>query len=90
MLGELQSFDIYEEVDIEAFEMPSWTNPNAGRVLVNVDSFGAVGDGISDDTQAFLSAWKQACSAEKSVLLVPEGRRYLVNATRFKDHVQVD
>ncbi|XP_021742796.1 probable polygalacturonase At1g80170 isoform X2 [Chenopodium quinoa] len=84
MLGELESFDIYEEDEIEAFEMPSWTSTNAGHVLVNVDSFGANGDGNSDDTQAFVSAWKQACSSQKAVLLVPEGRRYLVNATKFE------
>ncbi|KAL2926500.1 Polygalacturonase [Bienertia sinuspersici] len=84
MLGELESFDVYEEDEIDTFEMPSWTSANSANVLVNVDSFGAAGDGTSDDTQAFLSAWKQACSAPKSVFLVPEGRRYLVNATRFE------
>ncbi|KNA06049.1 hypothetical protein SOVF_184660 [Spinacia oleracea] len=84
MLGELESFDTYEEDEVEDFEMPSWTSTNSAHVLVNVDSFGAAGDGTSDDTQAFLSAWKQACSMQKSVLLVPEGRRYLVNATRFE------
>lgn len=34
--------------------------------------------------QAFVNAWKQACTTPKSVFLVPIGRRYLVNATRFK------
>lgn len=33
--------------------------------------------------QAFISAWSKACSTPKSVLLVPQGRRYLVNATKF-------
>ncbi|KAF3597040.1 hypothetical protein DY000_02023561 [Brassica cretica] len=33
--------------------------------------------------QAFVSAWKQACGTPKSVLLVPQGRTYLVNATKF-------
>lgn len=69
---------------MEAFAMPSWASRNGGKVLVNVDSFGAVGDAISDDTQAFIDAWNQACSTPKSVLLVPGGRHYLVNATRFK------
>ncbi|CAH1451679.1 unnamed protein product [Lactuca virosa] len=31
------------------------------RVLMNVDSFGAVGDGVFDDTKAFGDAWKEAC-----------------------------
>ena len=30
-----------------------------------------------------MSAWKQACGTPKSVLLVPQGRTYLVNATKF-------
>lgn len=34
--------------------------------------------------QAFRKAWDIACSTRKSVLLVPPGRRYLVNATKFK------
>ncbi|KAK6922240.1 Glycoside hydrolase, family 28 [Dillenia turbinata] len=82
-LGELQDLEI-EIDDIELTEIPSWTSQRGSKVLVNVDSFGAVGDGVSDDTQAFVSAWNQACSTPKSVFLVPIGRRYLVNATRFK------
>lgn len=34
--------------------------------------------------QAFLKAWETACATPKAVLLVPPGRHYLVNATRFK------
>ncbi|KAJ0824925.1 putative endo-polygalacturonase [Helianthus annuus] len=54
------------------------------KTLVNVDSFGAVGDGVSDDTKAFANAWKQACSTAAAVLLVPPDRTYKVNATRFR------
>ncbi|KHG22316.1 hypothetical protein F383_04489 [Gossypium arboreum] len=83
ILGELEDLDIAEE-DMELFEGPSWISERGGKVLVNVDSFGAVGDGVSDDTEAFRKAWNTSCSTSKSVLLVPPGRRYLVNATRFK------
>ncbi|PPR93986.1 hypothetical protein GOBAR_AA26682 [Gossypium barbadense] len=79
----LEDMDIVEE-DTDFLESPSWTSEHGGKVLVNVDSFGAVGDGVSDDTQAFRKAWDTACSTRKSVLLVPPGRRYLVNATKFK------
>lgn len=34
--------------------------------------------------QAFVNAWKLACNTSNSVFLVPNGRRYLVNATRFR------
>lgn len=54
MLKELENFDVDEGDRIEDFEMNSWTSTNAARVLVNVDSFGAVGDGNSDDTQVIL------------------------------------
>ncbi|KAK6930994.1 Glycoside hydrolase, family 28 [Dillenia turbinata] len=81
-LGELVDPEI-EVDDTELTEIQSWTSQCGGEVLVNVDSFGAVGDGVSDDTQAFVSAWNKACSTPKSVFLVPIGRRYLVNATSF-------
>lgn len=34
--------------------------------------------------QAFQKAWDIACSTPGSVFLVPQGRTYLVNATRFQ------
>ncbi|GLU21633.1 hypothetical protein SLE2022_377620 [Rubroshorea leprosula] len=84
ILGELEELDIAEENEEEILDIPSWTSEHGGKVLVNVDSFGAIGDGVSDDTQAFREAWDTACSTPKSILLVPPGRQYLVNATRFK------
>ena len=47
----LESLDIEEDNDFDFFDIPSWTSERGGKVLVNVDSFGAVGDGVSDDTQ---------------------------------------
>ena len=52
ILRELEDVEIAEE-DAELFEIPSWTSERGGKVLVNVDSFGAVGDGVSDDTQVY-------------------------------------
>ncbi|CAO2044430.1 unnamed protein product [Urochloa humidicola] len=57
--------------------------PPTCRNVVNVDSFGAAGDGDADDTEAFASAWKTACSLESAVFLVPAGRRYKVGASTF-------
>lgn len=49
------------------------------RVLLTLDDFGAVGDGIANDTQAFLDAWAAACaSAEQAVLAVPAGKFYRI------------
>ena len=51
---ELESWDIEEDNDWDFYENPSWTSERGSKVLVNVDSFGAVGDGVSDDTQVKL------------------------------------
>ncbi|MED6150757.1 hypothetical protein PIB30_075601 [Stylosanthes scabra] len=82
MLDELTNMDT-EENEIELSDIPSWTSERGGKVLVNVDSFGAAGDGESDDTESFRKAWNVSCSTPNSVFLVPQGRRYLVNATKF-------
>ncbi|CAN8235738.1 unnamed protein product [Cochlearia groenlandica] len=86
ILGNLENLDVPEDdIDdnVTFFDFSAFTSQNSSKNLVNVDSFGASGDGVSDDTQAFVSAWKIACSAPRTVLLVPQGRRYLVNATKF-------
>lgn len=43
--------DLEDDIEGDFLEMPGWESRGGGKVLVNVDSFGAVGDGISDDTQ---------------------------------------
>ncbi|KAK4791545.1 hypothetical protein SAY86_031958 [Trapa natans] len=85
ILEEFESWDIEDDDHDEVIDPANtfWDERSA-KVPVNVDSFGAAGDGISDDTEAFVKAWNTACSASNSVFLVPLGRVYLVNATRFK------
>ncbi|CAH8354807.1 unnamed protein product [Eruca vesicaria subsp. sativa] len=51
---------------------------------VSVSDFGAKGDGKTDDTQAFMNAWKKACSSSGAVnLLVPEGNTYFLKSIRL-------
>ncbi|KFK37027.1 hypothetical protein AALP_AA4G202700 [Arabis alpina] len=51
---------------------------------VSVSDFGAKGDGNTDDTQAFMDAWKKACSSSGDVnLLVPKGKTYFVKSIRL-------
>ena len=52
---ELESLDV-EDDEIEFLELPSWSSQHGSKVMINVDSFGAVGDGVSDDTK--VSMWK--------------------------------
>ncbi|KAJ7976798.1 Polygalacturonase [Quillaja saponaria] len=50
---------------------------------VNVDSFGAKGDGSTDDTQAFKKAWEAACASQGAVLVVPAKKNYLLKPIKF-------
>ncbi|KDO58304.1 hypothetical protein CISIN_1g0424171mg, partial [Citrus sinensis] len=44
--------------------------------VFNVKDFGAVADGIKDDSKAFETAWREACNWDgiKSAVLVPPGK----------------
>jgi hypothetical protein len=53
--------------------------PDKGGQVVNVKAYGAVGDGVTNDTAAFIKALA-ACSAEGGTCLVPEGT-YLISAS---------
>ncbi|KAL0740011.1 hypothetical protein Bca4012_081524 [Brassica carinata] len=56
---------------------------------VSVSDFGAKGDGKTDDTQAFVNAWKKACSSSGAVnLLVPEGKTYFLKSIRLNGPCQ--
>ncbi|KAL9303482.1 hypothetical protein ACSQ67_020745 [Phaseolus vulgaris] len=45
----------------------------------NVVNYGAHGNGESDDSQAILSAWKEACGTEgTSTLVIPQNRVFMV------------
>ncbi|KAE8820401.1 putative polygalacturonase [Hordeum vulgare] len=50
------------------------------RVLLSLDDFGAVRDGIADDTQALVDAWKVACAYSNGyvVIHVPAGKSYQI------------
>ena len=51
--------------------------------IFDVRSFGAVGDGSADDTDAFVAAWKEACAVESGVVLVPEDHCFEITSTIF-------
>ncbi|KAM6565696.1 hypothetical protein CsatA_024824 [Cannabis sativa] len=49
----------------------------------DVMSFGAVGDGVADDTAAFKEAWKAACGVESGVVLAPADYCFKITSTIF-------
>lgn len=52
--------------------------------VFSVLSYGAVGDGETDDTQAFKSAWDSACQYENSaVILVPKHYQFMIQSAIF-------
>ncbi|XWS58060.1 hypothetical protein CRYUN_Cryun08bG0002800 [Craigia yunnanensis] len=58
-------------------------SPDNPSSVFNVLDFGAVGDGVTDDTQAFKLAWDMACQNESAVLLVPDGHSFMLQSTIF-------
>ncbi|KAK7285588.1 hypothetical protein RJT34_20364 [Clitoria ternatea] len=50
--------------------------------VVNVNDFGAKGNGCADDTEAFNKAWEVVCSSGEAILVVPE-ENYVLRPIRF-------
>jgi hypothetical protein len=49
-----------------------------GRTIYDVLAYGAVGDGRTNDTQAFFTAWNLACATANGVLHAPVAYTFLV------------
>ncbi|KAF1892202.1 hypothetical protein Lal_00036561 [Lupinus albus] len=57
----------------------------SSKTIFNVMEYGAVGDGVTDDSQAFLKAWNGACGKSDSVgtIEVPFGKTFLLKPLLF-------
>ncbi|PHU17382.1 Polygalacturonase [Capsicum chinense] len=53
--------------------------------IFDVMEYGAVGDGSTDDTEAFIETCKDACQVESVVLLAPVDRTFMITTTIFSD-----
>ncbi|KAL3648145.1 hypothetical protein CASFOL_009113 [Castilleja foliolosa] len=63
---------------------PDDENPNNDQNgTFNVRSFGAIGDGITDDTDAFKATWEIACQTDYGVIFVPDGYTFVIKPTIF-------
>ncbi|KAL6335121.1 hypothetical protein AAG906_027181 [Vitis piasezkii] len=74
------SFFILCMVTLSSFS----STTNASSPLYDVMNYGAVGDGKTDDSQAFLKAWNEACNVQqqRATLNVP-ARTFLLNPIEF-------
>ncbi|KAJ6675047.1 POLYGALACTURONASE/GLYCOSIDE HYDROLASE FAMILY PROTEIN [Salix viminalis] len=63
---------------------PAGSGDNSTAGVFDVRNFGAIGDGITDDTDAFKMAWDAACNQDDSaVILVPYGLKFMIQSTIF-------
>ncbi|XP_015696450.2 polygalacturonase At1g48100-like [Oryza brachyantha] len=56
---------------------PAARSAGGGRTTVSVSSFGAVGNGVADDSEALVRAWRVACRIPRATVLLPSGHRFL-------------
>ncbi|KAL0921891.1 hypothetical protein M5K25_005837 [Dendrobium thyrsiflorum] len=65
-------------------------NSSSDPCIFDVTAFGAVGDGFTDDTEAFRSAWRAACAVDSSILLVPSNGVFMITSTIFSGPCQTE
>ncbi|CAA7402282.1 unnamed protein product [Spirodela intermedia] len=62
---------------------PSPASRSGGHNVFDVLDFGAKGDGVAEDTKAFMAAWAAACKVEGSTVLVPSDYEFLLGPISF-------
>ncbi|KAM7278700.1 hypothetical protein ACFE04_005834 [Oxalis oulophora] len=85
------SFPVYSPVPSDPADdpptVPSDPYPNDPRnktdCIFDVTTYGAVGDGSTDDTAAFKEAWKAACAVESATVLAPADYAFMITSTIF-------
>ncbi|XP_071689103.1 probable polygalacturonase At3g15720 [Rutidosis leptorrhynchoides] len=58
----------------------------ASTTIFDVMKFGAKGNGETNDSPAFMNAWKVACQLQgndESIIVIPKGRTFLLNPITF-------
>ncbi|KAF3450874.1 hypothetical protein FNV43_RR06963 [Rhamnella rubrinervis] len=54
--------------------------------IIDVIQYGAIGNGVADDSQAFLEAWGAACggSSNDPLMYIPAGKTFLLGPLKFQ------
>ncbi|KAL5853238.1 hypothetical protein ACOSQ3_008356 [Xanthoceras sorbifolium] len=78
--------DLFASVVLIFYVVTSSFSIVESQKTFNVVDFGAVGDGKTDDSTAFLSAWKAFCEdgGGTPTLEIPEGKTFFLQSTRFE------
>ncbi|KAF3592844.1 hypothetical protein DY000_02025332 [Brassica cretica] len=58
--------------------------PSTHDGVFDILSFGAKGDGISDDSKALIGAWKAACKVVGGKVEIPAGKEFMVKAVTLQ------
>ncbi|KAH6774423.1 Pectin lyase-like superfamily protein [Perilla frutescens var. frutescens] len=66
-----------------SYEEGSASTSIAKSNTFNVLTYGAKGDAVSDDTNAFEAAWADACKVQGSTVVIPSGSVFLVRPVAF-------
>ncbi|XP_034703710.1 polygalacturonase-like [Vitis riparia] len=80
----------YEAEIVDSTRYDHLGTPATSLGEVNVDDFGAKGDGVTDDTEAFKTAWEETCSSNTAVLVVPQNKKYHVKPITFSGPCKSD
>ncbi|XP_058074494.1 probable polygalacturonase At1g80170 isoform X2 [Magnolia sinica] len=77
----VENFESLTQLPLIFQSFEKWISPNW---VVSIDDYGAKGNGVNDDTKAFMDAWEAVCScSSRSVLEIPAGKIYLVGPIDF-------
>ncbi|XP_031499127.1 polygalacturonase At1g48100-like [Nymphaea colorata] len=63
--------------------------PYSSRVF-DILSFGAAGDGVTDDSKALLQAWEAACSVGSATIEIPSEFKFLIRPVTLKGPCRPD
>lgn len=83
--GTFRDFIIKQNEDVltlKSFDNLGDNSRSPSLKTVNVNDYGAKGDGKTDDTKAFYKAWQVACSSSAAVIVVPQ-KNYLLKPITF-------
>ncbi|KAJ8899008.1 hypothetical protein K2173_008831 [Erythroxylum novogranatense] len=62
---------------------PDDRNFNSSSGIFEERKFGAVGDGTTDDTEAYRMAWDAACQTNSAIIHIPSGFKFMIQPTIF-------